>query len=104
MKIISSVMQSIVGCTTSNNTNGVPFTRIWLNARPTSEHRKWNPFSPDPKGETDLLANPLKNYEVCLSDEVLYILAASEEEAAWDALELSNNKHSKLLDVRLIDG
>ena len=54
-------------------------------------------------GQDELLGNQLKSYEVCLSDESIYILAASAEDAAWYALELSNDRHSELLDVRLID-
>ncbi len=44
----------------------------------------------------------LKEYLVLLSSgEYFYILAANAEDAAWDALELSNDKNSRLLDVRL---
>ena len=101
MKTFSSVMQSIVGCITSTkSTNGTPFIRIWQNGNPTLGNL--NSQSLDGQGE--LLENPLRSYEVCLSDENIYILAASAEDAAWYALELSNDKHSELLDVRLIDG
>ena len=101
MKTISSVMQSIVGCISSTkSTNGTPFIRIWQNGNPTSENL--NRQSQD--GQDELLENPLRSYEVCLSDENIYILATSAEDAAWYALELSNNSNSQLLDVRLIDG
>ena len=100
MKTISSVMQSIVGCITSTkSTNGTPFIRTWQNGNPTSD----KPQSLDHDGLDELLGNQLKGYEVCLSDEIIYILAADPEEAAWYALELSNELDSYLIDVRLID-
>ena len=100
MKTISSVMQSIVGCITSTkSTNGTPFIRTWQNGIHTSE----KPQSQNQDGQDELLGSRLKSYEVCLSDESIYILAASAEDAAWYALELSNDKQSELLDVRLID-
>ena len=100
MKTFSSVMQSIVGCITlTKNTSGTPFIRTWQNGNPTLD----KPQSLDHDGQDELLGSRLKGYEVCLSDENIYILAASAEDAAWYALELSNDKQSKLLDVRLID-
>ena len=103
MKTISSVMQSIVGCITSTkSTNGTPFIRSWQNGIHTSENLMY-PQTQNQDGQDELLGNQLKSYEVCLSDESIYILAASPEDAAWYALELSNDKASKLLDVRLID-
>ena len=94
-------MRSIVGSITSvKSTNGIPFIKSWLSGSRTSENLMY-PQSADGQGE--LLGNRLKSYEVCLSDESIYILAASAEDAAWYALELSNDKHSELLDVRLID-
>jgi len=43
----------------------------------------------------------LHEYNVTLSSgEVMYILAANSEEAAWDALELSMDRQCKLTDVR----
>ena len=102
MKTISSAMRSIVGSITSvKSTNGIPFIKSWLNGSRTSENLMY-PQSHD--GQDELLESPrLKSYEVCLSDESIYILAVSAEDAAWYALELSNDKHSELLDVRLID-
>ena len=100
MKTFSSVMQSIVGCITSTkSTNGTPFIRTWQNGNPTSD----KPQSLDHDGLDELLGSRLKGYEVCLSDENIYILAADPEEAAWYALELSNELDSYLIDVRLID-
>ena len=93
-------MQSIVGCITSTkNTSGTPFIRSWQNGRLSSTF----PQSQHQDGLDGLLENRLKGYEVCLSDEIIYILAADAEEAAWYALELSNELDSYLIDVRLID-
>ena len=100
MKTFSSVMRSIVGCITSTkSTNGTPFIRTWQNGNLTSG----NLNSQSQDGQDELLEGRLKSYEVCLSDENIYILAASVEDAAWYALELSNDSNSQLLDVRLID-
>ena len=100
MKTFSSVMQSIAGCISlAKSTNGTPFIRTWQNGR----HSPSNLNSQSPDGQDELLEGPLRSYEVCLSDENIYILAASAEDAAWYALELSNDSNSQLLDVRLID-
>lgn len=101
MKTFSSVMQSIAGCISlAKSTNGTPFIRTWQNGR----HTLSNLNSQNLDGQDELLGDQLKSYEVCLSDEKIYILAASAEDAAWYALELSNDSNSQLLDVRLIDG
>tara|TARA_A100001035_G_scaffold257836_1_gene234143 strand:+ start:47 stop:373 length:327 start_codon:yes stop_codon:yes gene_type:complete len=101
MKTFSSVMQSIAGCISlAKSTNGTPFIRTWQNGR----HSLSNLNSQNLDGQDELLGDQLKSYEVCLSDEKIYILAASAEDAAWYALELSNDSNSQLLDVRLIDG
>lgn len=100
MKTFSSVMQSIAGCISlAKSTNGTPFIRNWPNGR----HTLSNLNSQSREGQDELLEGRLKSYEVCLSDENIYILAASAEDAAWYALELSNDSNSQLLDVRLID-
>ncbi len=50
------------------------------------------------------LSQPLREYIVTLSsDEPTYILAANAEEAAWHALELSEDRDAVLIDVRLTD-
>ena len=72
---------------------------IYKDGSPTSDNLQ----SQSHDGQDELLVSRLKGYEVCLSDESIYILAASPEDAAWYALELSNDKASELLDVRLID-
>ena len=50
------------------------------------------------------LNHPLREYIVTLSsDEPTYILAANAEEAAWHALELSEDREAVLIDERLTD-
>lgn len=46
----------------------------------------------------------LREYNVILSSgENIYILAANSEEAAWHALELSEDRQDFIKDIRLID-
>ena len=52
----------------------------------------------------DLSHSSLREYNVTLSSgEVVYYLARSSEEAAWNALELAGDRSLKLVDVRLTD-
>lgn len=52
----------------------------------------------------DLSHSPLREYNVILSSgETTYVLAASSEEAAWHALELSEDRNCKLVNVMLTD-
>ena len=52
----------------------------------------------------DYSQSPLREYEVVLSSgEVMYLLAANLEQAAWDALELSVDRNVKLVNVRQTD-
>ena len=45
-----------------------------------------------------------KEYQVTLSSgEKMYILAADSMDAAYSALELSEDRNSKLLNVRIVD-
>ena len=45
-----------------------------------------------------------REYQVTLSSgEKMYILAADSMDAAYSALELSEDRHSKLLNVRIVD-
>lgn len=58
-----------------------------------------NQFSLEQQGDVNL-NQTLNDYQVVLSSgEVIYILAADSEEAAWFALELSNDNKTKLVDV-----
>ncbi len=46
----------------------------------------------------------LQEYKVTLSSgEKMFILAANSMDAAYSALELSEDKHTKLLNVRIVD-
>jgi hypothetical protein len=52
----------------------------------------------------DYSESPLREYEIVLSSgEVMYILAANLEQAAWDAFELSVDRNVKLVNVRQTD-
>ena len=45
-----------------------------------------------------------KEYQVTLSSgEKMYLLAANSMDAAYSALELSEDRHTKLINVRLLD-
>lgn len=49
------------------------------------------------------LTKPFKEYEVTTNTGVWYLLARDNEQAAWSALELSKERHEKLLNVRITD-
>ena len=52
----------------------------------------------------DLSHSPLREYHVTLSSgEVVYILARNSMDAAYNALELAEDRTLKLVDVRLTD-
>jgi len=52
----------------------------------------------------NLGSQSLREYQVTLSSgEKMYILAADSMDAAYSALELSEDRHTKLINVRLID-
>jgi hypothetical protein len=42
----------------------------------------------------------LREYEVTLTSGVWYLLSQSTEQAAWTALELSQKRNEKLLNVK----
>ena len=60
-------------------------------------------MSKNPKSQP-LDDESLKQYAVRLSDGTFYVLAASDEDAAWLALELSNRQGSQLHDVQKMSG
>ena len=67
-------------------------------------HVQQDDVSPRSQQPIDLSHSPLREYEVTLSSgEMMYILAANSEEAAWDALELSMDRQCKLTNVRRTD-
>ena len=57
-----------------------------------------------PRTQLDLSHSSFREYNVTLSSgETMYILARNSEEAAWNALELAEDRSLKLVDVRLTD-
>ncbi len=63
-------------------------------------HAQPDDVSPRSQQPIDLSHSPLREYEVTLSSgERMYILAASSEDAAWDALELSMDRSSTLINI-----
>ena len=57
-----------------------------------------------PRTHLDLSHSSLREYYVTLSSgETMYILAQNSEQAAYDALELAEDRSLKLVDVRLTD-
>ncbi len=63
-------------------------------------HVQPDDVSPRSQQPIDLSHSPLREYEVTLSSgERMYILAASSEDAAWDALELSMDRSSTLINI-----
>jgi hypothetical protein len=58
----------------------------------------------DANQKYNLDSHSLQEYQVTLSSgERMFILAADSMDAAYSALELSEDRHSKLLNVRIID-
>ena len=52
----------------------------------------------------NLGSQSLREYQVTLSSgEKMYILAADSMDAAYSALELSEDRNTKLINVRLLD-
>ena len=52
----------------------------------------------------NLGSQSLREYQVTLSSgEKIYLLAADSMDAAYSALELSEDRHTKLINVRLLD-
>jgi len=76
-------------------------------------HSQLHPnLNPDLQGDADLARtqlidysqSSLREYNVTLSSgESMYILAASTMDAAFSALELSEDRNTKLIDVRQTD-
>lgn len=52
----------------------------------------------------NLNSQSLREYQVTLSSgEKMYLLAANSMDAAYSALELSEDRNTKLINVRLLD-
>ena len=113
MTAISSRMQSAVGCIISLNINGRLFIKNLLkrNSLKNPSQSQEQPEEESQAATYKLSQSPLQEYVVTLSNEddadiafdTIYILARDSMEAAYNALELSTDRHCKLLDVRLCD-
>ncbi len=99
-------MQSVVGCIISQITNGhlsiasygYAIFLFWsLKLSHQEEHE-------DANQKYLLDSHSLREYQVVLSSgEQMYILAANSMDAAYSALELSEDRHVNLLNVSLVD-
>jgi len=100
-------MQSVVGCIISQITNGHPYIESYgfsiflllrsLKLSNLEEHE-------DANLKYQLDSQSLREYQVILSSgEQIYILAANSMDAAYSALELSEDRNVNLLNVSQID-
>jgi len=100
-------MQSVVGCIISQITNGHLYIESYgfsiflllrsLKLSNLEEHEDANP-------KYQLESQSLREYQVILSSgEQIYILAANSMDAAYSALELSEDRNVNLLNVSQVD-
>jgi len=100
-------MQSVVGCIISQITNGHLFIESFgfsiflflrsLKLSNLEEHE-------DANQKYQLESQSLREYQVILSSgEQIYILAANSMDAAYSALELSEDRNVTLLNVSQVD-
>ena len=100
-------MQSVVGCIISQTTNGHLFIEsygfsifLFLRSRKLSNLEEHE----DANQKYQLDSQSLHKYQVILSSgEQIYILAANSMDAAYSALELSEDRNVTLLNVSLVD-
>tara|TARA_R100001443_G_scaffold21232_6_gene33530 strand:+ start:775 stop:1026 length:252 start_codon:yes stop_codon:yes gene_type:complete len=79
-------------------TSGVRFTNNFFNVRVSM-----NPSFQDPL-DGDGLPRKLEEYTVTLSSgEQMYILAANSLDAAYSALELSEERNTNLININITD-
>ena len=98
MTSISFAMQSPVGCIISQIINGLLSIKRCFNVIESFQRSSLDQL------EDDGLPQKLEEYTVTLSSgEEMYILAANAIEAAYSALELSMDRHTDLINVRLTD-
>jgi hypothetical protein len=91
-------MQSPVGCIISQIINGFLSIKKCNNVNVSFQRSSLDQL------EDDGLPQKLEEYTVTLSSgEEMYILAANAIEAAYSALELSMDRHTDLINVRLTD-
>ena len=100
-------MQSVVGCITSQIMNGhlsiascKAAIFLFLRSRQLLNHGEHE----DANQKYQLDSQSLREYQVILSSgEQIYILAANSMDAAYSALELSEDRRVTLLNVSLVD-
>ena len=100
-------MQSVVGCIITQITNGHLFIEsfgfsIFLLLRSLKLSNQEEREDANLKNQLD--SQSLREYQVTLSSgEQIYILAANSMDAAYSALELSEDRDVNLLNVSLLD-
>ena len=100
-------MQSVVGCIISQTTNGhlsiascKAAIFLYLRSHKLSNLEEHG----DANLKYQLDSQSLREYQVILSSgEQIYILAANSMDAAYSALELSEDRNANLLNVSQID-
>ena len=96
---ISFAMQSPVGCIISQIINGLLSIKRCNNVSESFQRSNHDQH----EGES-LLNQSLREYTVTLSSgEEMYILAADAMDAAYSALELSEDRDTDLINVRITD-
>ena len=101
MMTISSKMPSIVGFITSLITNGQPFTKNWQCVTVSHNSLLNHDLHVD---ENPSLYQGLNEYLVTLSSgEIIYIAAADSMDAAYSAVELSEDRNTQILDIEIVD-
>ena len=86
------------GCITIPTIDSLLFMRRFFRERKSLQNQNQDQL------EDDGLPQKLEEYTVTLSSgEEMYILAANAIEAAYSALELSTDRHTDLINVRLTD-
>lgn len=102
MMISSFGMPSIVGFITSLITNGPPSIRNWQCVKVSQNRLQPNLELHDDVNRS--LLQGLNEYFVTLSnDEVFYIAAVDSMDAAYSALELSEDRHQTILDIQIVN-
>ncbi len=105
MTISSSAMQFVAGFITSLITLGRQSINGWLNKTPTHKEIGLTYRTLALLAGEDLASQALSEYLVTLKNgEQIYIAASNCMDAAYDALQLSEEKHTELLDVVIING
>ena len=100
-------MQSVVGYIITQNINGHPYIEsfgfsIFLLLRSLKLSNQEEREDANLKNQLD--SQSLREYQVTLSSgEQIYILAANSMDAAYSALELSEDRDVNLLNVSLLD-